>query len=108
PSVFFHHPLHPRALTSFPTRRSSDLAGMSCALWLHNYGMHPVIIEKAGALGGMARLSPYPNEWRRAACMSARPRSASRASIWARSEEHTSELQSLTQILCRLLLGKKK
>ena len=38
-------------------------AGMSCALWLHNYGMHPVIIEKAGAFGGMARLSPYPNEW---------------------------------------------
>jgi thioredoxin reductase len=38
-------------------------AGMSCALWLHNYGMHPVIIEMAGALGGMARLSPYPNEW---------------------------------------------
>jgi thioredoxin reductase len=38
-------------------------AGMSCALWLHNYGMHPVIIEKAGALGGMAQLSPYPNEW---------------------------------------------
>jgi thioredoxin reductase (NADPH) len=38
-------------------------AGMSCALWLHNYGMHPVIIENDGALGGMARLSPYPNEW---------------------------------------------
>ena len=38
-------------------------AGMSCALWLHNYGMHPVIIEKAGALGGMARLTPYPDEW---------------------------------------------
>ena len=38
-------------------------AGMSCALWLHNYGMHPVIIEKESALGGMARLSPYPNEW---------------------------------------------
>src|SRR2546430_15544897 len=38
-------------------------AGMSCALWLHNYGMHPMIIEKEGALGGMARLSPYPNEW---------------------------------------------
>src|SRR5258706_873297 len=26
----------------------------------------------------------------------------------ARSEEHTSELQSLTNIVCRLLLGKKK
>jgi thioredoxin reductase len=38
-------------------------AGMSCALWLHNYGMHPIIFEKAGALGGMARLTPYPDEW---------------------------------------------
>ena len=38
-------------------------AGMSCALWLHNYGLHPVIIEKENALGGMARLSPYSNEW---------------------------------------------
>jgi thioredoxin reductase (NADPH) len=38
-------------------------AGMSCALWLHNYGLNPVIIEKEGALGGMARLTPYPNVW---------------------------------------------
>jgi thioredoxin reductase (NADPH) len=38
-------------------------AGMSCALWLHNYGLSPVIIEKESALGGMARMSPYPNEW---------------------------------------------
>src|SRR5262249_38339064 len=38
-------------------------AGMSCALWLHNYGLNPVIIGKEGALGGMARLSPYPNAW---------------------------------------------
>ena len=37
-------------------------AGMSCALWLAN-GLAPVIIEQAGALGGMARASPYPNEW---------------------------------------------
>ena len=38
-------------------------AGMSCALWLHNYGLHPVIIEQAAALGGMARRNPYPNPW---------------------------------------------
>jgi thioredoxin reductase len=38
-------------------------AGMSCALWLHNYGLRPIIIEKATALGGMARRSPYPNDW---------------------------------------------
>ena len=38
-------------------------AGMSCALWLHNYGLSPLIIEQEDALGGMARMSPYPNEW---------------------------------------------
>ena len=38
-------------------------AGMSCALWLHNFGFRPIIIEQAAALGGMARASPYPNEW---------------------------------------------
>ena len=38
-------------------------AGMSCALSLHNYGLFPLIIEKESALGGMARMSPYPNEW---------------------------------------------
>src|SRR4051794_40030140 len=38
-------------------------AGMSCALWLHNYELKPVIIEREAALGGMARRSPYPNEW---------------------------------------------
>jgi len=38
-------------------------AGLSCALWLHNYGFRPVIVEKEAELGGMARRSPYPNEW---------------------------------------------
>ena len=38
-------------------------AGMSCALWLGNYGLAPIIIEQAPELGGMARASPYPNEW---------------------------------------------
>ena len=28
--------------------------------------------------------------------------------LWIRSEEHTSELQSLTNLVCRLLLEKKK
>src|SRR5438046_7170583 len=30
------------------------------------------------------------------------------AHVWQRSEEHTSELQSLTNLVCRLLLEKKK
>src|SRR2546427_7407212 len=39
-----------------------------------------------------------------------RPRSAPprRASRWPRSEEHTSELQSQSNLVCRLLLEKKK
>jgi thioredoxin reductase len=36
---------------------------MSCALWLHNYGLQPIIVEQRPALGGMARASPYANEW---------------------------------------------
>ena len=38
-------------------------AGMSCALWLKNYGLHPVVIEQAAVLGGMAERNPYPNPW---------------------------------------------
>src|SRR5437016_7865475 len=33
---------------------------------------------------------------------------SSRSAFWPRSEEHTSELQSLTNLVCRLLLEKKK
>src|SRR5438093_7940918 len=65
--------------TLFPTRRSSDLL---CALG-----------------PGFAAL-PGPS----GAC---RPRSMKRGGA-ARSEEHTSELQSLTNLVCRLLLEKKK
>ena len=36
---------------------------MSCALWLHNYGLRPIIIEQDPALGGMARRARYPNDW---------------------------------------------
>src|SRR5438093_13135463 len=35
-------------------------------------------------------------------------RSPPRCRAWRRSEEHTSELQSLTNLVCRLLLEKKK
>src|SRR5437016_7057893 len=39
---------------------------------------------------------------------SARSRRAARRPAPGRSEEHTSELQSLTNLVCRLLLEKKK
>src|SRR5438046_3694931 len=62
-----------RALPSFPTRRSSDLA-----LVMPLLGAPPINQAYQYLTGG------------------------------ARSEEHTSELQSLTNLVCRLLLEKKK
>src|SRR5437016_6617214 len=55
---------------------------------------------------------PFPPELARQACGLLRPlrhrgRSGTEAQS-VRSEEHTSELQSLTNIVCRLLLEKKK
>src|SRR5438132_12242256 len=46
----------------------------------------------------------YPSGW--AVHASASPPAAGRA--WVRSEEHTSELQSHSDLVCRLLLEKKK
>src|SRR5262249_57873976 len=52
--------------------------------------------------------SRWKNGSRRAATRPAPPVSAARATRAMRSEEHTSELQSLTNLVCRLLLEKKK
>src|SRR2546430_4706039 len=40
--------------------------------------------------------------------MAARSRSSGKTRGWNRSEEHTSELQSQSNLVCRLLLEKKK
>src|SRR5438045_8144126 len=44
--------------------------------------------------------------WTRTACQ--RSASSRRSTFRSRSEEHTSELQSLRHLVCRLLLEKKK
>src|SRR5438270_12424438 len=75
-----------RALHSFPTRRSSDL---------HRLPSAPPHGEGAGDVRARAR--------RRVAVQRAAP---CRAEL--RSEEHTSELQSQSNLVCRLLLEKKK
>src|SRR2546425_983733 len=62
-----------------------------------------------------ATVGPAPGAWARAAALPAAPASrpaaepAPPAAVTpARSEEHTSELQSLAYLVCRLLLEKKK
>src|SRR5437868_12475168 len=68
-----------RHLHSFPTRRSSDLR--------HRAGLQRVL---------------------RAGLLSRRPAEGSQEGAGARSEEHTSELQSRFDLVCRLLLEKNK
>src|SRR5205814_10608263 len=67
-----------RPLHSFPTRRSSDL------------------------------IDPFHGRPRRHAHGRRRVPGSPGSPPWTRSEEHTSELQSLRQLVCRLLLEKKK
>src|SRR5437899_5644033 len=78
-------------LPSFPTRRSSDLGASGCAT---------------------TAVRPAPTAVPRSSSASSRgvsdPASRSRSAPALRSEEHTSELQSLRHLVCRLLLEKKK
>src|SRR5207249_11664913 len=80
-SFFFLCYGHPRVLHSFPTRRSSDLHRLS-QRWHDGRG------------------EQWPRLHRR--------RSAPGSAPEFRSEEHTSELQSRFDLVCRLLLEKKK
>src|SRR5438132_10087532 len=88
----------------FPTRRSSDLDVVRDAL-LHGIA--------ARAPDGATPLRP-PGGLLLSAPDRLRARGPSRAgallhhALAARSEEHTSELQSHSDLVCRLLLEKKK
>src|SRR5207302_5817989 len=88
-----------RVLHSFPTRRSSDLRRVS--------RRHP------GRPGGQGRRGERACDaaGRRAGTTLAHFRRSSRwpaSALRGRSEEHTSELQSRENLVCRLLLEKKK
>ncbi|MBO9513583.1 MAG: NAD(P)/FAD-dependent oxidoreductase [Variovorax sp.] len=38
-------------------------AGLSCALWLHNSGYSPRVLEQAPACGGLLRFNHHENDW---------------------------------------------
>src|SRR5207249_5031164 len=104
--LFFHSSLDIRDLHSFPTRRSSDLL-VFYLNFKYGYSLHPeeplashevrqrdyfflVSFALWGIWVGMGLAAgiEWVGEWR--------------------SEEHTSELQSRFDLVCRLLLEKKK
>src|SRR5258706_6891967 len=81
----------PPRSTPFPTRRSSDLGkGLALQQALR------LLRTRAGHQGEGHALQRQRDE------------SRNRGIVLHRSEEHTSELQSLTNLVCRLLLEKKK
>src|SRR5207247_8012747 len=97
-----------RTLHSFPTRRSSDLdsarAGQSVL-----YGRPAFtawLIPPRRAAGMISSDKCF--EANRSARPPAAKRSTPSTSPRPRSEEHTSELQSRVDLVCRLLLEKKK
>src|SRR5690606_41764493 len=85
-----------RDLHSFPTRRSSDLADPDAAggLRRHLHALADPVLHGAAAAGDLAAVPHRDGQ-----CV---------LPGWRRSEEHTSELQSRENLVCRLLLEKKK
>src|SRR5690349_22676649 len=93
-SVFFLRIRRPPRSTLFPTRRSSDLSRRFLS------GTTRVRCSKSFSISVGSQWTA--RKARRRGDGSSRPRAR------YRSEEHTSELQSRRDLVCRLLLEKKK
>src|SRR5699024_12126376 len=96
----------PRDLRSFPTRRSSDLCTFGRRISRSSSSERiGVSVSRLIRMSAISALS-YPNE------LALPLKFFSKSEILdlsaSRSEEHTSELQSRFDLVCRLLLEKKK
>src|SRR5205807_10040777 len=91
----------PPNLHSFPTRRSSDLAQWKWKPAVDRWSIaeiaEHVVLAEAALFGNVKQAisSPANPDWEE-------------KTKGKRSEEHTSELQSPCNLVCRLLLEKKK
>src|SRR5699024_12684080 len=99
-------PVH-RYLHSFPTRRSSDLTGTPM-IPIYCGGKHKLFRRTTVVFGEpycpvIAGRRPTPEENHQAA-EEILSRIYAMAEVDGRSEEHTSELQSRFDLVCRLLL----
>src|SRR5205807_4220528 len=85
--LFYSSRAHPD-LHSFPTRRSSDLERSHAFGELAIEIRHQAVLGALDDVSGQSLIERQIRDWR--------------------SEEHTSELQSPCNLVCRLLLEKKK
>src|SRR5699024_12422205 len=89
---FFYLRSSPPARRSFPTRRSSDLSTLPVLHRHHRDHVHVLVFARVGHK--LVKVSTKL--------------AGGLVTGHARSEEHTSELQSRFDLVCRLLLEKKK
>src|SRR5207249_6793285 len=95
-------------ITSFPTRRSSDLVHCErCGIVPVPEAELPVLLPEVDDYTPKGK-SPLAaaEDWIRVPCPNCGGEGRREADT--RSEEHTSELQSRFDLVCRLLLEKKK
>src|SRR5205823_13707475 len=104
--LFFHASAAPRDLHSFPTRRSSDLVQGELHTLLVSPSWVVFGVAITGAIQVVAAAHTFASHLRTSTARAADLRTTSQRVH--RSEEHTSELQSLAYLVCRLLLEKKK
>src|SRR5204862_8338461 len=102
PALFFllYCPVHHRVLPSFPTRRSSDLSislDLELILLPGHYTLDLGLHHAAGSwtMDFVEHIADFE------------VLNISESGDVLRSEEHTSELQSRRELVCRLLLEKK-
>src|SRR5690606_41927119 len=101
PSFFFECAAAHRDLHSFPTRRSSDLEPTDSG-WYVTSGPDLPLVRQSGDVSCDCLVIGAGWMGLHAA------RRFAELNADARSEEHTSELQSRENLVCRLLLEKKK
>src|SRR5205823_15118874 len=106
--LFFSRSRPHRDLHSFPTRRSSDLEQLAEQVAeIGGDGQVARFVETA-----LLQAGPTAPDFAPAHAAAHHERDAGVAvigpAVAVRSEEHTSELQSLAYLVCRLLLEKKK
>src|SRR5205814_8381227 len=102
-AFFFPGSADHRDLHSFPTRRSSDLEQARPDILSLSFGGYTDGDAPLLALGDAIGALP-PD----LVVVAAAGNHGEARPFWPRSEEHTSELQSLRHLVCRLLLEKKK
>src|SRR5207248_11633670 len=105
-TLSFYCLLNPPTLHSFPTRRSSDLDELvrGCPIEVTRETQRVAKCFVTMLEGGVARFAEHVCELADPLDVPAHRADAERK---RRSEEHTSELQSPYDLVCRLLLEKK-